>query len=141
MIIRFRFKNYRSFKDEQELCSIRAEALDGMRKACGKEPKIAFTHVTDEHGAIGVHHCDAGIASEYISPFISSVPVHFAIAACNEAHLDAGNILGRRKDPLRHLMGPPTLFDAFFYQIEGIPDGYQVAVIRRRRSVGVWVLR
>jgi hypothetical protein len=38
--------------------------------------------------------------------------------------LDAGDILRRRKDALRYLMGPPALFDALFHQIEGIPDGY-----------------
>src|ERR1700739_1709268 len=111
-----------------------------MREACRKEPKVAFTHVTDEHGSIGVHHCDTSIAREYISPFISSVPVKFAIAACGETHLHTGNVLRRRKDALRHLMSPPTLFDALFYQIEGIPDRSHVAVIRRRRIVGVWVL-
>jgi hypothetical protein len=95
-----------------------------MRMACGKYPKIAFTHVTGEHIAIGIHHFDSGIAREHVGPFISGMPVQLAIAACSEAHLDTGNVLGRRKDALRHLMGPPALFDALFYQIEGIPDGY-----------------
>ena len=43
--------------------------------------------------AVGLHHGDTGMAIEYISPFIRSVPVHFTIAACGEAHLDAGDIL------------------------------------------------
>ncbi len=47
--------------------------LNGIsRKAVSveKEPKIAFTDVADEHGAIRVHDCDEGVAVEYVSPFV-----------------------------------------------------------------------
>jgi hypothetical protein len=118
------FSEHPLVENQQKLRAIRATPLNGMRMACGKYPKIAFTHVTGEHIAIGIHHFDSGIAREHVGPFISGMPVQLAIAACSEAHLDTGNVLGRRKDALRHLMGPPALFDALFYQIEGIPDGY-----------------
>jgi hypothetical protein len=64
--------------------------------------------------------------------------VHLAIAACCEAHIDACNILGRRKDPVSHLVGPSTLLDALLDKVEGIPERYNIAMIRRRRSIGVW---
>jgi hypothetical protein len=105
-------------EDQKKLGSVGTKPLNGVRKARRKDPKIALTHVTNKHGAIGVHHGDTSIAIEYISPFIGSVPVQFAIAPCREAHLDAGNILGRRKDALSHLVGPSTLFNPLLHQIE-----------------------
>src|SRR5271168_974455 len=74
-------------KDQEKLSSIGSKPLNGMRKACGKEPKIAFSNVTDKHGAIGIHDRDTGVPIEHVSPFVSGVPVCLAIAARSESHI------------------------------------------------------
>ena len=124
-------------KDQKKLSSVRTKSLNGMREAGWENPEIALADVADEHGAIWVHHRDTGIAVEYVSPFVGSVPVHFAIAACGQAHLDAGNILGRRKFALSHLVGPSALLNPLLHQIERVPDGAYIAVVGGRRSVRV----
>jgi hypothetical protein len=92
------FREVPLVKDEKELRSIGAKPLNGMRKACGEEPKIALTYVTDEHGAIGIHDRDTGVPIEHVSPFVCGVPMHLAIAAGSESHVNAGNILGGGKN-------------------------------------------
>src|SRR3984885_3814285 len=47
------FRKRRLVEDQQKLRSIRTKPLNGMWVACGKDPKIAFAHVADEHVAIG----------------------------------------------------------------------------------------
>lgn len=59
--------------------------------------------------------------------------MHFAMAARSEAHLNAGNILGRRKDAFSHVVDPSTLLNPLLHQTEGIPNGYYVPVIGGRR--------
>src|ERR1700689_991456 len=81
------FREVALVKDQKKLRSIRSKPLNGMGKASGKEPKIAFSNVTDEHGAIGIHNRDPGIAIEHVSPFVGGVPVHLAIAAGSERML------------------------------------------------------
>src|SRR5580658_1851558 len=49
------FREVPLVEDQKKFCSIRAKPLNGVRKTCGEEPKIAFAYVTDEHGAIGIH--------------------------------------------------------------------------------------
>jgi hypothetical protein len=122
-------------KNRQKLRSIRTQSLNGMRVACREDPQIAFANVADEHGSIRVHHSDAGMAVKNISPLIGGVRVQFAVAACGETHVDAGDIFRRREDTLRDLVSPSTLFHALLHQIEGVPYRPDVAVIRRRGSV------
>ena len=89
-----------------------------MRESSWEDPQIALTYVADKHGSIRIHYSNAGISIEHVGPLISGVPVHFTITACGEAHVHSGNIFGRRENPLRYFVGPSTLFDSLFDQVE-----------------------
>ncbi len=127
-------------EDEEELAAVGAETLDGVRIAGGEEPEIALFDIVDEDGAVGVEDSDAGVAVEHESPLVGGVPVHLAEAAGCEAHVYAGDGGRRRQLALCDLVGPAAFFHALAGEIEGVPDGADVAEVGFGRGVGVGVL-
>ena len=66
---------------------------------------------------------DAGLAGRHKSPFCADVPVEFANAAADQAHLDAGNFLGNGKLADRYLAGPAAGLDTLVGIGKGILEG------------------
>jgi hypothetical protein len=54
-----------------------------------KKPEVAFANIAYEYLTIGTHHPYAGFSVQHVSPFVSRVPVEFAIAPGGQAHVDA----------------------------------------------------
>jgi hypothetical protein len=59
-----------------------------MWMASREDPEITLFHVACEHVAIGLHHGDTSLAVKNICSLVCGVPVHLAIAASSEAHVD-----------------------------------------------------
>jgi hypothetical protein len=74
------FREGSLIEDQKELCSIRSQTLDRMRKASREDPEVALAYVTDKHRAVGIHYGDASLAIENIGPFIGRMPVQFTEA-------------------------------------------------------------
>ncbi len=127
-------------EDQQELTTVRPQALNRVGISRREEPQITFADVIDEHGSVRIEHRDARVAVLHEGPFVGRVPVQFAEASRRQAHVDARNILRGREFALRHLMGPATLFHALAGEVEGVPNGTYVPVVCGRRCVGIPVL-
>ena len=83
------FRKHTLIEDQEELASIRPQALDRMRIAGREIPRIALAHVVYKDRPIWIEQGNAGISVEHDGPLIGCMPVQFAKAACRQAHVDA----------------------------------------------------
>ena len=80
--------------------------------------------------------CRMGI---HVGPFVGSVPVEFAETAGGEAHVDAGEVFGGREFALSDLVSPSSVLETLMVQVEGVPDGADVAAVSAGRGVGAGI--
>src|ERR1700683_4892158 len=111
-----------------------------MRVTRREIPEVSSLNIVNKHLAVGLHDADAGLAGEHNSPLIGGMPVQFAERARGEPHVDAGEILRRRKLALRYLVGPAAALHALRGEVEGVPDRTGVTVVGEWRSVCAGIL-
>ncbi len=124
-------------EDEQELASVRPEALDGMRQALRKIPKVARLDVGNERLALVVEGRDPGGPVEHEGPFVGGVPVQLANSAGNQAHVHGRDLLGDRKIGDVDLPGPAAFLHAAVGLREALPELLHGSVVGRRRCEGI----
>jgi hypothetical protein len=104
-----------------------------------EDPEIALFDIADEHIPVRLHHGNSRLAVKDIGPLVRRMPMHLTKATGGEAHIHARNVLGGWQFALGDFVRPTTLFHALLHKIKRIPDGNEVAMIRWRRSIGVWI--
>src|SRR6476660_1489848 len=119
-------------EDQQELASVRAQALYRMWNAAGKIPEIADAHVIDKVSSLGVDGGDTGGTVQHVSPFGLLVPMQLAYAAGVEPHLNAGNRFRNAKLPLCDLTGPAAV------GLSHMRVGKREAEVGRRAGIRGW---
>src|SRR5258707_6480903 len=134
------FRKHTLIEDQEELASVRSQALYRMREAGREVPQVALAHVVDKDRPIRIQQRDASISVEHDGPLIGCMPMEFAKAASSQAHIDARQVCGGRQFALRHLMGPAALLNSLFRQIEGVPNGTAIPKLRRRRRACVGII-
>src|SRR5258708_16658908 len=85
---------------QQKFTTIRTQPLDRVRESCGKVPKVAFAHIADKNGSIGIENGYAGIAVQHEAPLIRGVPMLLSKPARRTPHSDAADVFSTS----RHLL-------------------------------------
>src|SRR5229473_4488631 len=57
--------------------TIRSQPLDRVRESRGKVPKVAFAHIADKNGSIGIENGHTGISVQHEGPLVRRMPMQF----------------------------------------------------------------
>src|SRR5258707_14186858 len=98
------FRKHTLIEDQEELASVRSQALYRMREAGREVPQVALAHVVDKDSPIRIQQRDASISVEHDGHLIGCMLMELAKVANIQSHIDARQFCGGRQFPLHLLM-------------------------------------